>query len=122
VVEVPGSAILAALENGCRRWRPRAGRFSPGGRDFSSPSIRETGGKRISKVTIGGKSVDPKKLYRLAINDYMARGGDGYEMLGKAKRLDLPGTGRPLTEVVIDYLKGKGEVAIEPGERIHRVQ
>jgi hypothetical protein len=43
-------------------------------------------------------------------------------MLGKAKRLDLPGTSRPLTEVVINYLKGKGEVAVEPGERIRRVQ
>ena len=79
-------------------------------------------GKRISKVTIGGKPIDPKKLYRLAVNDYMARGGDGYDMLGKAKRLDLPGTSRPLTEVVSDYLESKGEVAVEPGERIHRVQ
>jgi 2',3'-cyclic-nucleotide 2'-phosphodiesterase (5'-nucleotidase family) len=122
VVEVPGSAILAALENGVSQVATQAGRFPQvAGISFTFDPGKPVG-KRISKVTIGGKPVDPKKLYRLAINDYMARGGDGYEMLGKAKRLDLPGTSRALTEVVIDYLKGKGEVAIEPGERIHRVQ
>jgi 2',3'-cyclic-nucleotide 2'-phosphodiesterase (5'-nucleotidase family) len=122
VVEVPGSAILAALENGVSQVATQAGRFPQvAGISFTFDPGKPAG-KRISKVTIGGKPIDPKKIYRLAINDYMARGGDGYDMLGKAKRLDLPGTSRPLTEVVIDYLKGKGEVAVEPGERIHRVQ
>lgn len=122
LVEVPGSAILAALENGVSQVATQAGRFPQvAGISFTFDPGKPVG-KRVSKVTIGGKPVDPKKLYRLAINDYMARGGDGYDMLGKAKRLDLPGTSRPLTEVVIDYLKGKGEVAVEPGERIHRVQ
>jgi 2',3'-cyclic-nucleotide 2'-phosphodiesterase (5'-nucleotidase family) len=122
VVEVPGSAILAALENGVSQLATQAGRFPQvAGLTFTLDPGKPAG-KRVSKVTIGGKPIDPKKIYRLAINDYMARGGDGYDMLGKAKRLDLPGTSRPLTEVVIDYLKGKGEVAVEPGERIRRIQ
>ena len=122
VVELPGSAILAALENGVSQVATQAGRFPQiAGMSFTFDPGKPAG-KRVSKVTIDGKPLDPKKIYRLAINDYMARGGDGYDMLGKAKRLDLPGTSRPLTEVVIDYLKGKGEIAIEPGERIHRIQ
>ncbi len=122
VVEVPGSALLAALENGVSQVATQAGRFPQVAGISFTYDPGKPAGKRVSKVEIGGKPVDAKKLYRLAINDYMARGGDGYDMLGKAKRLDLPGTSRPLTEVVIDYLKGKGEVAVEPGERIHRVQ
>jgi len=122
VVELPGSAILGALENGVSQVATQAGRFPQiAGISFTFDPGKPAG-KRVSKVTIDGKPIDPKKIYRLAINDYMARGGDGYDMLGKAKRLDLPGNSRPLTEVVVDYLKGKGEIAIEPGERIHRIQ
>jgi 5'-nucleotidase / UDP-sugar diphosphatase len=121
VVELPGLAILAALENGVAQVATQAGRFPQvAGMTFTFDPGKPAG-KRVSKVVIGGKPIDPKKIYRLAINDYMARGGDGYDMLGKAKRLDLPGTSRPLTEVVVDYLKGKGEVAVAPGERIHRL-
>jgi 5'-nucleotidase len=122
VVELSGATLLSALENGVSQVATAAGRFPQvAGLSFTFDPGKPVG-KRISKVTIDGKPVDPKKIYRLAINDYMARGGDGYDMLGEAKRLDLPGTSRPLTEVVVDYLKGKREIAIAPGERIHRIE
>jgi 5'-nucleotidase/UDP-sugar diphosphatase len=121
-LELPGSAILAALENGVSQVAIQAGRFPQiAGLSFTFDPGKAAG-KRISKVMIDGKPLDSKASYKLVVNDYMARGGDGYEMLRRAKRLDLPGSGRPLTEIVFDYLKGKGDVAAEPLERIHRVE
>jgi 2',3'-cyclic-nucleotide 2'-phosphodiesterase (5'-nucleotidase family) len=121
-VELSGAAILAALENGVSQVADRAGRFPQvAGLTFTFDPGKPAG-KRVSKVMVGGQPLDPAKLYRLATNDYLAGGGDGYDMLRGAKRLDLGASGRPLTEVVIDYMKGKGEVAAGPGGRIHKVE
>lgn len=122
VVELSGAAILAALENGVSEVAQQGGRFPQvAGLSFTFDPGKPVG-KRISKVMIAGAPLDPKKEYKLAISDYMADGGDGYGVLRGAKRLDLDGAGRPLTEIVADYLKGRSEVAVSPGERIHRVE
>ena len=41
----------------------------------------------------------------------MAGGGDGYDMLTKAKRIDGAGNDRLLTQILADYLSAKGKIA-----------
>jgi 5'-nucleotidase / UDP-sugar diphosphatase len=122
LIELSGSALLRALENGVSQVAQQVGRFPQiAGLSFSFDPGKPAG-KRVSKAMIAGVPVDPKKLYKLATNDYLARGGDGYESLRDAKRLAVEVGGRGLAEIVVDYLKAKGEIAVVPGERIRKVE
>ncbi len=38
-------------------------------------------GNRIVDIMVNGEPIDLDKTYTLATNDFMAAGGDGYEML-----------------------------------------
>jgi 5'-nucleotidase / UDP-sugar diphosphatase len=122
VVELSGSALLRALENGVSQVARQAGRFPQvAGLSFSFDPGKPAG-KRISKGMIDGALLEPKKLYKLATNDYLARGGDGYDSLRDARRVGVGVEGRGLAEIVVDYLKAKGEIAIAPGGRIRKVE
>ena len=60
----------------------------------------------VSNVTVGGAPIDPEKVYRIATNDYLAGGGDGYEVLKKST--DTFNTSKLMTDVFIDYVKTLG--------------
>lgn len=57
----------------------------------------------ISGLTIGGQPIDPDKVYRMATNDYLAGGGDGYTVL--TRNNDSFNTSMLLSDVVIDYVQ-----------------
>ena len=79
-------------------------------------------GRRVSKVAVGGVALDPSKTYRLATNDYLARGGDGYDMLKAAKEAPDFDEGRPLTQILIDYLSAQSSITVKPDGRIRQVE
>lgn len=58
---------------------------------------------KISDVTINGQPIDENKTYRIATNDYMAGGGDGYVALTKS--IDTFNTSMLVNEMVTDYVK-----------------
>jgi 5'-nucleotidase/UDP-sugar diphosphatase len=121
VIELTGQQIQAALENGVSQVQDKAGRFPQvAGLAFSFNPKRPVG-KRIVNVTVAGAALDPKKTYKVATNDYMSNGGDGYSMMTKAKRLDGAGE-KLLTEIVSDYLSAKGKITQQPDGRIRQVQ
>jgi 5'-nucleotidase/UDP-sugar diphosphatase len=57
----------------------------------------------ISDLTIGGVPIDPNKLYKVATNDYIANGGDGYEVMKRS--VDTFNTSMLLSDIVVDYAK-----------------
>jgi len=61
---------------------------------FSDP------GNRIKRLFVDGKAVDRNATYRLATNDFMAAGGDGYTMLDKP----IVMYGRGLDEALTEYM------------------
>jgi 5'-nucleotidase/UDP-sugar diphosphatase len=66
------------------------------------------GSGKITGLTIGGAPVDPEKTYRFCTNDFMLRGGDGYEALTKS---DNPfNTSLLLSYVVGEYIKAAGTI------------
>ena len=66
---------------------------------------------RVLEVKIGGKPLDPGAIYRLATNEYMMAGGDGYAALTKEKPV-LDASGGPLmANVVMDYIAARGSVS-----------
>jgi 2',3'-cyclic-nucleotide 2'-phosphodiesterase (5'-nucleotidase family) len=87
LIEVTGERIVQALENGVSMVETEQGRFPQvSGLSFEYEPAKPAG-SRIAWVKVGGQPIDPKKIYRLATNDFMASGGDGYRMLRNAKQL-----------------------------------
>ncbi len=121
LTELPGSQILAALENGVSQVEKGAGRFPQisGATFVYDPSA--PAGARVAEVTIGGAPLDLDKVYRLATNDFILSGGDGYSALGGGRVLVNSGNGNLMANDVIDYVTSTGKVTASVEGRIRTV-
>lgn len=82
VSSISGKTLLAALEHGLSQGDKPAGRF-PQISGFKVIANRAApGGQRIQSVEVNGQPLDETKTYKLATNDFLLKGGDGYTMLG----------------------------------------
>jgi 2',3'-cyclic-nucleotide 2'-phosphodiesterase (5'-nucleotidase family) len=100
VIEVTGQEIYDALEWGYSRLPEANGGFPQTANLGIVYSRFAEVGNRIKRVLLNGKLIDKNATYRLATNDFMAAGGDGYTMFNK----NIVMYGRGLDEVLTDYL------------------
>ncbi|MCL1964488.1 MAG: bifunctional metallophosphatase/5'-nucleotidase [Firmicutes bacterium] len=108
LMEVSGQAILDALEVGVRLYPETNGGFPQvGGMTVRFDPAAEPGA-RVTEVLVRGEPIDPDALYKLATNDFLAAGGDGYESLAKFPVLFYMGA---MDEVVVDYLRENSPVS-----------
>ncbi len=121
MTELSGAQVLAALENGVSQVEKGAGRFPQvsGMSYVYDPSA--PAGSRIVKVLIGGKPLDKSAHYKLATNDYVLKGGDGYRALAGGKVLINPGNGNLMANDVINYIASTGKVTNTVEGRIKTV-
>jgi 2',3'-cyclic-nucleotide 2'-phosphodiesterase (5'-nucleotidase family) len=109
-IEISGGKLREAIENGLSRLPDAAGRFP----QVSGMSVeydpQRPAGSRVLSISVGGAALDPARIYRVATNDFMARGGDGYDSFAGVKPL-LPVDDSPLlaNEVMV-YLRDIGTV------------
>lgn len=124
LVELTGAQLRAALEHGV------SGVNSTNPREFSRflqvsglrltydptrpartpecpPRVK---GGRVTQVLVADAPLNEKRTYRVAINDFMAEGGNGYCMLANAARVRSGNAPGLLTDMVVDYIKQTGEV------------
>ncbi|HHS93776.1 MAG TPA: bifunctional metallophosphatase/5'-nucleotidase [Rhodobacterales bacterium] len=121
MTEIPGSQVLAALENGVSQVEKGAGRFPQvSGISFAFDASAEPG-SRVSEVMVGDAPLDLDKLYKVAVNDYMLRGGDGYTALGGGRVLINQGNGSLMANDVIDYIVAAGTVSPSVEGRVHKL-
>lgn len=121
VTELPGSQILAALENGVGRVEEGAGRFPQvSGLSFTYDATAPAG-SRVTEVMIGGAALDPDALYTVATNDYMLGGGDGYGMLGGGRVIVDKGNGNLMANDVMDYVAQMGNFNVAVEGRINKL-
>jgi len=115
LLEVKGAVLLAALENGVSQYPQEGGRFPQvAGVSFSFDPAAEPG-CRIVEAAVGGRPLEPEKTYTVALNDFLAAGGDGYTMFTEApviKEYSL------LDSIVADYIR---ENKIRPVEASGRI-
>lgn len=121
VTQIPGSQILAALENGFSQVEKGAGRFPQiaGINVVYDPTA--PAGSRVASVTHDGKPLDKDKLYTVATNDYMLSGGDGYTALGGGKVMVNAGNGNLMANDVITYIEKMKDVTVKTDGRIKKV-
>jgi 5'-nucleotidase/UDP-sugar diphosphatase len=122
---IPGSGIVAALENGVSQVEEGAGRFPQvSGLRFSwdpkAPAM-----SRIRTVEVrdgdGWVPIDPSKVYTVASNNFMRAGGDGYVSL-RDQATNAYDYGPGLEEVLADYLAAHPDYTPGPEPRITRVE
>ncbi len=112
VLDITGKTIKAALENGIRSLPIAVGRFPQiSGMRFEADISRPVG-ERILWVKVGDVPLEDGKIYKLATNDFLARGADGYTMFRAAKRLIPDSDGPLMANEVMAYLKKIGTVKI----------
>ncbi len=105
VKELKGSDVLKALEHGIEFYPASAGSFSQvAGVKFTFNPNKPVG-QKITSVTVGGKTLDPNKIYKVATNDFMAIGGDGYTMFNGTKTVAELQT---LDDIVVNYIQKVG--------------
>ncbi len=118
VLLVPGRDIRAAIENGLSRLPEANGRFPQvSGVAFEADMSRASGSRALS-IRVNGAPLEDTKIYQLATNDFMARGGDNYEMLRNAKRVIPDADGPLMTNEVMVYLRKLGIVRASSERRI----
>ncbi|UTW55917.1 bifunctional UDP-sugar hydrolase/5'-nucleotidase [Kordiimonas sp. SCSIO 12610] len=107
LLEVTGQQIWDAVEHGIPCRQDYDGCFP----QVSNLEIRYSlsKGKAVS-VSLNGEPIDKSKLYKLATTDYLSGGGDGYEMLASAKKLEISEGGQLTREVLSQYVIDKGSI------------
>lgn len=107
VTIVSGKNILAALENGFSQLDRLSGRFPQVAGLTVVVDPAAAPGTRVKTVSINGQALDPTRAYKVATNDFLALGGDGYGMLaGKTQATADSGT-RLVALDVMDYVEAK---------------
>ncbi|MCY4465584.1 MAG: 5'-nucleotidase C-terminal domain-containing protein [Chloroflexi bacterium] len=130
-LELTGADVLAALENGVGRVEVdengnplvegASGRFPQvAGMRYTFDATQEAGSRIVSaEVMSAGEysALDPDAVYRVATNDYMRGGGDGYAIL-ETNAMNAYDQGSPLDQVVADYIAANSPLHVELQGRI----
>jgi len=98
VCEIKGADVYAAFEHGYEKLPLTDGRFAQSDLQVVYNRFAQPG-SRILRVLLNGKVIDKNATYKVATNDFMAAGGDGYTMFGKKLS-----EGSLLSDVFMDYL------------------
>ena len=115
VIEVTGADIKVALEHGIRDYPEPKGAFPHvAGMKYKFDSSKPAG-NRVTEIIIKDKPVDLEKNYKLGTNDFMATGGDDYDMF---KNKVVISEFDALNQLLMDYIEKLGEIDIETQGRI----
>jgi len=109
-LEIPGKVLWAVLENGVAKVENIRGQFPhvSGMTYVFDPT--QPAGSRIVSVQVGQQPLDPNATYSLATNDYIAEGGDNYDMLKRLKRLIGTSAGTLMAASVMHYIEAQGTI------------
>lgn len=104
VLEVTGAQILKALEAGLSNAEILTGRFPSVSGMTVRADLTKPAGKRVVSVKVGVGPLVMENTYKLATNDFLARGGDGYGVLKRGKILVGSTDGKLIANHVMAYL------------------
>lgn len=118
LLDISGEQLKAAFEHGVSQIRELGGRFPHISGAVIEVDTKQPVGSRVMSVTVGGAPLDPTRRYRVATNDFMAKGGDGYRVFVDAKQLIDASASQLMATQVIDYVAKLGRVAAKVEGRV----
>jgi 5'-nucleotidase / UDP-sugar diphosphatase len=107
-LDVSGRALRAAIENGLSLLPNAAGRFPQVSGLTVEANLRRPPGSRITSIKVGDAPLVNERIYRVATNDFLARGGDGYAMFADAPHVLAEADAPPVAGEVMDYIMRAG--------------
>ena len=111
VLEVTGQDVIDALENGFSQVEKGAGRFPHVSGIELVYDLSQPAGSRVVEVTRDGAALDPNATFSLAVNDYVAGGGDGYDMFASKRRIVDENAAVLMTVQMFEYISSRGSVS-----------
>jgi 5'-nucleotidase / UDP-sugar diphosphatase len=109
-IAISGAGLKRALENGLARWPNPSGRFPQvSGLAIVADASRPRGA-RIVSLKIDNAPIEDDRIYRVATNDFLARGGDDYVTFRDTSQLLPIGDSPLIANQVIDYVQDLGTV------------
>lgn len=115
IKKIKGAALLQVIEHSLSRYPDGEGLFPQvsGIRIiFSQEEIEQ---HRILRVTVNGEPLKKDQYYLIATNDFLADGGDGFEILSQTEIVKKVGR---LDKIFIDYLRKQGIIKAKTEGRI----
>ena len=109
-VEISGAALKQAIENGISLLPDRRRALSAGFRPDDRGRYRAAGRKPRPLDQGRRRAARRDPVYRVATNDFMARGGDGYDQFRDAIHVLADGDSPVLADEVMHYLQTAGTV------------
>jgi 2',3'-cyclic-nucleotide 2'-phosphodiesterase (5'-nucleotidase family) len=102
IKQIKGSTLIKSFQHAVSKYPETAGFFPQlsGGRIIFAWSLDSE--NEILQAEINSRSINPEKYYRVATNDSLAAGGDGFEEIKKAE--EIKNAGR-LDQMLIAYLQ-----------------
>lgn len=121
-LSLSGADVRAALENGVSAMETGGGRFPQvSGLRFTVDTTQPVGSRIVSVEVLNDAgefvALDDEAIYTVATNDFMRGGGDGYTMLAE-NAIDAYDYGRPLDQVLADYITAHSPVIPQVEERV----
>ena len=116
--ELTGAQVRSLLENGYSEIEDRAGKFAQISGMTVEVDTTAPAGSRVTSVMVGGEPLDDAATYTVATNDFMGRGGDGYEAFTEGTAVIDAMTGNLMANDVMSYVRDAGEIAPAPEGRI----
>lgn len=115
-LDVKGSDIIKALENGVTDYPAAKGAFPHVAGISFTFDPEKPAMERVTSVTFNGMPLDPDKYYSVATNDFMAAGGDEYTSLGASAQT---GEYAALDEALIKYLEVVDPATVQVEGRVN---
>ena len=118
VITLRGQDLVKILEHGLARAEAGKGAFLQVSGIKVSYDVQAPAGRRIKAVDVAGRILDEKKEYTIAVNDFMAAGGDGYMLLKSVTGGIKADKGRMVRDLVAEYIRARGEICPQREGRI----
>jgi 5'-nucleotidase/UDP-sugar diphosphatase len=80
--------------------------------------VHQPAGQRVLSIKVAGEPLQEEKNYKVATNDFLARGGDGYVTFRDAKQLIRDYDGPLVVNEVLAYVRKLGTVRTDVEGRI----
>jgi 5'-nucleotidase / UDP-sugar diphosphatase len=110
MVEASGQQVWDALENGFSKLEDGGGRFPQVSGLTVTADKAKPAGSRLVSVMVGKEPLDKAAAYKLATNDFMLGGGDGYSAFAGAKVIVDKSGGKLIANDVMVKVKALGTV------------
>jgi 2',3'-cyclic-nucleotide 2'-phosphodiesterase (5'-nucleotidase family) len=72
-------------------------------------------GAKVASVELAGKPMEPRETYRIVTNDFLASGGDQFNIFKQGRNISV---GPPLRDAVADYIRKNSPINVQARNRI----